>query len=193
MTIVQSRHRPTPSPLKYLLALGALALGPSCASKSDEPSVRDPGTATENETSPRDDERNECADFELTAASVPQTGSSTEPPPAKGGTILDGTYDVTSYLRHGVETASPLASFRQTFVFSESGTKAALVRERADGEILRAELSLRTDGTKLHMMATCPSEMAGQEEVMEFTATSTTFVAHLVQGTVHATVTYTKR
>jgi hypothetical protein len=136
-----------------------------------------------------------CAFDDLTPTAVQIEAVEGTPPTPGGGVLLDGIYDVTSYLLYGPEDAlaglDGGGSFRGTLRIRDSARGIDIVKTSGPGTDV-VGYALASDGTNLDLTATCPEQLVGLEASAGFTATGDTVALHFAQGA-PAVVTYTKR
>ena len=134
-----------------------------------------------------------CNDLEQQGQDVDLTGSQAPAPRPAGGTILDGTYVLTSSTLHTTDKPHGTKLVRMgKITMLVNGTTSQLVRHSADGRERRTTVNRVSSGTTTTTQTTCAypsSSESGSTATAAFTATGKAlqFITPGPAGTVVAT------
>lgn len=168
-----------------VLAFGLLACHTSTAYLNGDELAGAPKVSAE--TTP-------CNDVEQQGKEVDLEGSHEAAPLPTGGTIVDGTYVLTSSVLHTSDRShgSKLVGMGR-ITMRVNGSTSQLVRNGADGRERRTTVNRVSSGNTTTLHTTCASPAKGKEStsVTNYTATANTlqFITPGPAGTVVATYT----
>jgi len=114
-------------------------------------------------------------------------------PPATGGMIADGVYDVTTAVYYGdIDLGTLEGGFRQTMRFREGHVDMARVSaHQPEGSY--STYSITSDGNLLQLEAVCPPDIAGYQDSWAYSAFPDRIESYAEYTTATAVLTYTKR
>jgi hypothetical protein len=177
----------------FLLILGAVFVAAGCSSSSGDDTSADSGSDAADsapldsaaaDSSPADSSTRDASDGGgacNAVANIAQTimiqQVASDPPAARGGTFVDGTYamtDVTIYT--GAQGPTGASGTAQT-TLEVSGTTFQVV---TSGDPATRTVSAVISGSSITATDTCPDSTVFNET---FTATATSFVVYLDGGT----------
>ena len=118
-----------------------------------------------------------CNSLDATGPCVTQTAVGGSPPVATGGTLVPGTYDLTSDSLYGAPDSGALRTRRLTLVIGATASAGSFSLDQAsqDGTtVARRSFALTVSGTSITATDTCPLPDGGtvDQNVGGYTATS---------------------
>lgn len=196
--------------LACVLSLSTLATFAACKEDEDRPAAAADGTGagggggggggagSEAGTTP-DDAGTEagvvaCNALDVTGATVDQLSATDAAPVGIGGTLIDGTYDLSDARVYGATAAGPTGiSYKGALVLDTiAGTMERVIVTAAQvGQPIeeRSSLVYTASGTSIVAQVTCPA--ARPNEQLTYTASATTLV--LTNVTTRESYTFTRR
>ena len=155
------------------------------ATTSDAASTTD-GATTSDASTATDGASGDCNTLTNVGTVVSETTNASALPAMTGGTIVDGTYVLSSAVEYAGSTADTKTHKRTLKI---SGTTIQIVNSDNGGPDVHATLSIAPSGNKMNETMTCP--VAGAVTQGAYTATATT-LAILKDGE-NLIETYTKQ
>ena len=155
-----------------LLPILTLAIAAGCSSPAG------PGPSSDAGPCSRDpDAGGDCNAIAQQGSQVIATFTSGDPPAPTGGTIVDGTYVLTSATYYGTMVTSTVS---ETAVVA-SGCIMAVLTDQQSGAIERNNLAYTTSGTDLTETHTCP--LSTVTTTVSFSTTATTLtLSYTIDG-----------
>lgn len=154
---------------------GTISGGPLGDGGVDGPTPAPEGGASEGgaaDSAPAEDAGSNCTNQENSAPAITSNANPNPLPTPQGGTVVDGTYYLTSETAYG-STTNGGTKHQETLVISK-GTMA-IVKIGLTNPIDRATWTFTTSGTNLTRTRTCPS---AKTETLGYDAAPASFITY---------------